>query len=137
MNKFELLQSGVVFTGTNHFGLIIKVWRSKCRHYKIKREGQLVERVTKDRAQQEIVFSGLEPIKAIPTLPTGVTPKNALQALWEALKVKIEACYKALSILPKLYKDKATRYTKENSIWVRLSSLSAYKANLLNLKYKG
>lgn len=61
--------------------------------------------------------------------------KNALQTLWDSVKRKINACYTALSLLSKLYKDKSKRYAKENPVWIRLSGLLAYQAKLLNLKY--
>lgn len=129
------LQNGVVFKSTvsdkdkkNGFACVT-VWRSKCRHYKVLFTGGKVERVGLVEA---IDCIGL--YSALPVLP--VTPKTALQALYDALKVKINACYKALQLLPKVYTSWIKRTLEEDKVYTRLAGLLQYNSDLYRVKRK-
>lgn len=129
MNKSieSQLKQGVVFSGSDPVG--VKIWRSNCRHYKIQFTGRKVYRISLTMALECINL-----YDAIPTPP--ITPKTALQSLYDALKAKIEACYKALQLLPKVYQNWIKRTFEEGKVWARLESLLAYKQALVRLKHR-
>ena len=129
MNKSieSQLKQGVVFTGTHP--KTCKIWRSNCRHYKIQFKSGKVCRIPLSIALECIFL-----YDALPLVP--VTPKTALQALWDALKVKIEACYTALTLIPKVFTNWIKRTIEEDKVYARLESLRAYQQRLVKVKRK-